>query len=167
MLNWAVSREWLFIGYVANALFFMFVLGFAVCLIDEDILTAIEQHISNTPMLLSVAFACAATLVFGGATCSFERAGLLSIEPSAALGDTCASHYADLYLWHLLDAVPLIRFHQTVDMPLRYNSPDAAFDWLVLTFKVLVIVPVLGSFAAWSQVKIARLVRQRMANSHG
>lgn len=50
---------------------------------------------------------------------------------------------ADFFGWHLLDAIPVIKATETLqwEVPLTYTGPVAS--WLLLAFKVMVIVPAL------------------------
>lgn len=59
----------------------------------------------------------------------------------------------DFYLWHFLDAVPLLEVNKTLHWmePLTYQSGWIGFALLV--FKLLVILPVIAAFAwYWQQV---------------
>ena len=55
----------------------------------------------------------------------------------------------DFYVWHFLEAVPLLKVNQTIcwDEPWTYDS--AAVGWILLLFKLVVIVPVIGAFIGY------------------
>ena len=54
---------------------------------------------------------------------------------------------ADFLLWHVLDAIPGLKVPETIkwEAPLDYTRPAAG--WLLLLFKVMVIVPVVSGIA--------------------
>jgi hypothetical protein len=56
---------------------------------------------------------------------------------------------ADLFLWHLLDAIPGLKVNETIRWaaPLTYERAGAG--WLVLLFKVMVIVPVVSGIGRY------------------
>jgi hypothetical protein len=51
---------------------------------------------------------------------------------------------ADFLLWHVLDAIPGLKVPETIkwEAPLTYERASAG--WLLLLFKVMVIVPVVS-----------------------
>jgi hypothetical protein len=55
----------------------------------------------------------------------------------------------DFFLWHFLDAVPLLKVNETLHWsePLTYTSP--AVGSILLMFKITVIVPVTAAFVAY------------------
>ncbi len=54
---------------------------------------------------------------------------------------------ADFLLWHVLDAIPGLKVPETIkwEAPLTYERAGAG--WLLLLFKVMVIVPVVSGIA--------------------
>ncbi len=64
--------------------------------------------------------------------------------------------FGDFFLWHFLKAVPVLAVTDTLrwDAPFTYNS--AAVGWIVLAFKISVIVPVIAAFGwSWKQFREA------------
>ena len=55
----------------------------------------------------------------------------------------------DLYLWHFLGAIPLLKVNETLlwDQPMAYH--EARVGWLLLVFKVTVIIPVIAAFRGY------------------
>ncbi|HKQ50386.1 MAG TPA: hypothetical protein VJZ71_20095 [Phycisphaerae bacterium] len=55
----------------------------------------------------------------------------------------------DFYLWHFLEAIPVLKLNSTLlwKEPLVYET--ASVGWMLLAFKVAVIVPVIGAFAGY------------------
>ena len=82
-----------------------------------------------------------------GLSCGFERIGIINIQPSVPIADGCATRYADFYLWHLFDSIPGIKFAETLGWEQRYKYSDNLSGWLLLSFKLLVIVSVIGSLS--------------------
>ena len=87
---------------------------------------------------VAIAMACFGGLAFmlhDPATPLFLPAGRPEVN-QGALGD--------FLLWHVLDAIPIIKVPETIKWaaPLAYERAGAG--WLLLLFKVMVIVPVLS-----------------------
>jgi hypothetical protein len=55
----------------------------------------------------------------------------------------------DFYLWHFLGAIPLLKVNETLlwDQPLAYH--EARVGWLLLLFKLTVIIPVIAAFRGY------------------
>jgi hypothetical protein len=55
----------------------------------------------------------------------------------------------DFYLWHFLSDVPLLKINETLlwEQPLVYH--EARVGWLLLVFKLLVIIPVIAAFRGY------------------
>ena len=55
----------------------------------------------------------------------------------------------DLYLWHFLGEIPLLKVNETLlwDPPMAYH--EARVGWLLLVFKVTVILPVIAAFRGY------------------
>lgn len=145
-LNWALARHGLWIGLLAVAVAVATLLVYAALMTNEEFLRALPRQGVAFPTSLSVALAAYAVIVFGAVSCASERLGWLSMQPSALADGHCATHYADLYLWHLMDALPGIKFNETVGWVLKYSYSGALAGWLLVGFKLLVIVAVIGSF---------------------
>lgn len=57
--------------------------------------------------------------------------------------------FADFFLWHLLDAIPGLKVNETIrwTAPLTYERAGAG--WLLLLFKVMVIVPAVAGIGRY------------------
>jgi hypothetical protein len=68
----------------------------------------------------------------------------------------------DFYLWHFLSAVPLLKVNETLlwDQPLVYDQ--ARVGWLLLIFKVLVIIPVIAAFRGYWKYTHTRRASQEV-----
>lgn len=162
LLNWALARESTWIGLTTVGVAAVLLLLFAALVTNEQFLRDIRLQGVKWPSLLAVALAWFAVVVFGGLSCGFERIGIVKIIPSVPCTDGCATRYADLYLWHLFDSIPGIKFNETVGWTQRYSYTDKLSGWLLLFFKVLVIVSVIGSF-----VVCGRLRREASTSANG
>jgi hypothetical protein len=58
-----------------------------------------------------------------------------------------------MYLWHLFDSIPGIQFTDTVRWTQRYSYSDPLSGWLLVSFKVLVILAVIRSFVASGRIR--------------
>ena len=59
----------------------------------------------------------------------------------------------DFYIWHFFESIPLLAVNQTLrwDQPLTYDA--SGVGWILLAFKLVVIVPVIAAFGAyWKHV---------------
>ena len=159
-LNWALSIEsaWLALALVMFSAVLLLV--FAALMTNEQLLREIKPQTIKWPSALSIALAWLAVLVYGGLSCGFERLGVVRIEPSVPYTSGCATSYADLYLWHLFDSIPGIKFTATIGWKQPYTYHDSFSGWLLLSFKVVAVVSVIGSF-----VVCGRLRRERAINA--
>jgi len=71
--------------------------------------------------------------------------GKLRLAPGSSPEVTLAS-LSDFFLWHFLDAVPLLKITETLkwEVPLTYTSSTVGL--IVLVFKAVVILPVISAF---------------------
>ena len=152
-LNWALATESTWFALAVVGFSAALLLLFAALMTSEQFLKDIQLQGVKWPSLLSVALAWLAVIVFGGLSCGLERVGVVSINPSVPFADGCASRYADLYLWHLFDSIPGIKFTETVGWVQRYSYSDKLSGWLLLSFKVLVLVCVIGSFVVCGRLR--------------
>jgi hypothetical protein len=106
------------------------------------------------PPIYSADLLVVAALFFSWATFLLAERDLVRFLPGADLSDSEA--ILGLYLWHFLDAVPLLEVPATLswERPLVYD--DARVGLLVLAFKVVVIVPVLAAFTGYWAWRRAR-----------
>ena len=107
------------------------------------------------PTLLAWTFLSAALGLFGSLTFALYDAGVVHLRiPGAA--ESAPGRVVDFYLWHFLEAVPILRVTETLrwDVPATYES--AGVGWLLLTFKLFVIIPIIGIFRSyWQSRKVA------------
>ncbi|WP_295643699.1 hypothetical protein [uncultured Methylibium sp.] len=152
-LNWALARPAPWIGIAAVVVAAVALLVYAALMTNEDVLRALPQQGIAFPTSLSVALAAFAVVVFGALSCACERLDWISMQPAVPHAEGCATRYADLYLWHLFDAIPGIRFTETVGWAQKYSYTGALAGWLLVGFKLLVIVCVIGSFVVCGRLR--------------
>ena len=153
LINWSLARQSPVPGLVVVSISAVLLIVWAGLISNESVLRQLDVQRFRWPTVFSVALAWVALVVFGGATCSLQRIGLVEIEPVVSYADDCATKYADLYLWHLLDSIPVIKFTDTVQWTPKYEYSDRVSGWLLLAFKLIVVVPAIGSFVALSRVR--------------
>jgi hypothetical protein len=87
-----------------------------------------------------------AILFFSSVTYAMTRSGAVRFTDALM---PAAGRVSDFYLWHFLDAIPLVDVTRTLrwDEPLTYTSHRVG--WLLLAFKVTVIVPVIAAFTGY------------------
>jgi hypothetical protein len=68
---------------------------------------------------------------------------------------------ADLFLWHLLDAIPGLKVNETIRWAAPLTYERAAAGWLVLLFKVVVIVPVVSGIGRYLKDEDEKTVAQQ------
>jgi hypothetical protein len=94
------------------------------------------------------------TTVFAVVTMLLQDAGLVQLSVPG-----CASCKPDVYdviafyIWDFLDAIPLLNVTESLhwDVPLTYSG--ALMGWLVLAFKVAVIIPLIQAVRTYLQVR--------------
>jgi hypothetical protein len=153
LLNWALARDSAWFGLAVVAIAAIFLILWAAVIANEQFLREIRHQGIEWPSLLSVALAWFAIAVFGGLSCGFERIGIVEIQPAVPFAEGCATRYADMYLWHLFDSIPGIKFNETVGWTQEYSYSDKLSGWLLVAFKVLVIVSVIGSFVVCGRLR--------------
>ncbi len=152
-LNWALT--------IGNAGVALAIVGFAAVLLllfaalmtNEQFLRDVQLQGIRWPSVLSITLGWLAVMVFGGLSCGFERIGIVELQPSVPFAEGCATRYADFYLWHLFDSIPGIKFNETVGWTQRYVYSDKLSGWLLLAFKVLVVVSIIGSFVVTGRLR--------------
>lgn len=113
------------------------------------------------PTVLSWTFLSAALGLFGSLTFVLYQSGAVQLEPSQGSGELRSGHVVDFYLWHFLESVPLLRVTETLrwDLPVTYEAPRVG--WLLLAFKLFVILPVIGIFRSYWQYRKQRVEGRR------
>jgi hypothetical protein len=104
-----------------------------------------------TPWLYSVDVLALAVMFFATLSYLLWQPGYLALQPAVG-GTVTTDLLAAFYLWHFLDAVPLLDVNGTLQWPVPATYADAASGWLLLAFKIVVILPVIAAFrGAWER----------------
>jgi hypothetical protein len=85
-----------------------------------------------------------ATGGFAGASVLLYDQGVGALTGGQPEGTALASAIYWYYLWHLASSVPLLEIPSTLNWELRYTFTDHVHGALLLTYKLVVIVPLLG-----------------------
>jgi hypothetical protein len=96
-----------------------------------------------------------ATGGFAGTSVLLYDQGVGALSGGRPEGPALAAAIYWYYLWHLAASVPLLEIPSTLNWELRYTFIDHVHGALLLTYKLVVIVPLLG-LAAYV---LARLIR--------
>jgi hypothetical protein len=115
-------------------------------LATEDRRTRLFDFLRPIGALAPVAYAANVLLIavpfFGSLTQVLLARGAIHLtgNPERAM---------DLYLWHFLGEIPLLKVNETLlwDQPMGYH--EARVGWLLLLFKVTVILPVIAAFRGY------------------
>jgi hypothetical protein len=112
---------------------------------------------------LYVNFVAIAMACFGGLAFMLHDPASPLFLP-AARPEVNQGSLADFLLWHVLDAIPIIKVPETIKWaaPLTYERAGAG--WLLLLFKVMVIVPVLSGIGHY--IKEEGMPDKGMPDSH-
>jgi hypothetical protein len=115
-------------------------------LLTEERRTRLFDFLRPIGLLAPVAYATNVLLLavpfFGSLTRVLLARGVIHLT-----GDP--EHAMDFYLWHFLGAIPLLKVNETLlwDQPMAYH--EARVGWLLLLFKLTVIIPVIAAFRGY------------------
>ena len=96
-----------------------------------------------------------ALVFFSSVSYALENYGFLafSLLPNRAVRPghpmDLYAHLPDFYIWHFLEAIPLLEVNKTLrwEEPLKYTK--VGVGWMLLLFKITVIIPVIAAFAGY------------------
>jgi hypothetical protein len=120
-----------------------------------ELLRAIGNY---APLVYSFIVLLIAVMYFSTVTYILASKGILSLimppEHAHLLADPILFYgkLQDFFIWHILEDIPVLHVNQTLRWaePLTYTSPAVGF--IVLIFKITVIVPVTAAFvASWKR----------------
>jgi hypothetical protein len=103
------------------------------------------------PFLFSVSMLLFALVPFAALSSMLADHGLAVFEPAVPKGEFW--RLQDLYAWHFLNSVPSLKIPETLlwNEPLAYK--DHLSGALLLAFKIVVVAPVIASFAVWIRLR--------------
>jgi hypothetical protein len=108
-----------------------------------------------SPLLWAVAIFIFTTVIFSAVTHLLWEWRVVDIsDPSCTA--PCAlitDHFFNFYTWHLLESIPLFKVNETLHLnePLVYRG--AAAGWLVVAFKVAVILPLIQAIRSYWKLR--------------
>jgi len=104
------------------------------------------------PLIFLFNYAMVSVILFGAISvvwfCGAENACKLASAPETSVTlDT----FLDLYLWHLLDSIPMLEVPETLPWPkpLDYGASPTLLGALLVLFKLTVIVPGIAAFTSY------------------
>jgi hypothetical protein len=103
------------------------------------------------PFLFSIALLFFAVLCFASLSSMFNDLGRIRFEPAIPSGEFW--RFQDFYMWHFLDSVPGLKIPETLRLNEPYKYKDPLSGVLLLFFKLIVIIPVIGSFTVWNRIR--------------
>jgi len=110
-------------------------------------------HGIKWPLLYSVALLVFSLPCFATLTVTLSKLGHLALEPVVSNSTVAISSVQDFYLWHFMDSIPGLDIPKTLRWDNPFNYSDKLSGWILLAFKLTVIVPVIGSFAVWNEIR--------------
>src|SRR5262245_13349131 len=111
----------------------------------QRVLEPLARYNIALPAAYSFQVLMLACLFFSSVTFVLVQSNLMSMTGGSADAVTPGS-ISDFFLWHFLDAVPLLEVTETLGWrpPLTYDS--FSVGCMLLLFKTVVILPVIGAF---------------------
>jgi len=109
------------------------------------------EHGIKWPFLFSVALLLFAILCFASLSSTLSDLGYVEYEPALPRGEF--QRIQDLYSWHFLNAIPALNLPDVLLWNEPFKRKDHLSGWLLLLFKVIVILPVIGSFTVWNKIR--------------
>ena len=100
------------------------------------------------PAIYSLIVLMMAVILFAAVTNLLATHKILTLssqpKPPVEMGSL-----VEFYLWHFSEAVPLLKVNQTLRWDAPWTEYSAWVGWILLLFKLVVIVPVIGAFVAY------------------
>lgn len=72
--------------------------------------------------------------------------GVVTIQSTESATAVQFAQLQDFFLWHFLDAIPIFQIPDTILLKNPYVYTEPLLGWILLAFKVLVILPVIAAF---------------------
>ena len=148
-LDWLISFDSIWPGFVGVSLFVVILAMFISQLTDQAALRKLAQ---GKPFIICVMFATLAAGIFGGSSCFLQRMDWFSVLPAIDHTQQCTFEYSEIYLWHLLDSVPILKIPEILEWELKYQLGSAA-KTMVIIFKVTIVVTVLRAYTRLYELK--------------
>ena len=131
------------------ALQLFFALSIATGRRRKIVLTKVHSTSVIAPLGYSLGLAIFSIGVYTAMMSLLNASGAAGLVESRGVLDFSFSRLQDLFLWHLLAAIPVVDLNDAFlfEKPFTYSTVWAGL--LLLLFKVVVIGPVVGALAVW------------------
>jgi len=168
VLPWLIARQvfaWAFLSLpmpihiVALILFFGVLAIWAWLISGERCYRLFEASYAQGikwPMLFSISLLLFSLPCFAALTATLHRFGHATFEPAFPADDIAIGVLQDFYLWHFLDSIPGLNIPDTLVWERPLTHKDRLSGFILLGFKLAVIVPVIASFAVWNDIRKKR-----------
>jgi glucan phosphoethanolaminetransferase (alkaline phosphatase superfamily) len=99
--------------------------------------------------IIIYAFVGLSISLFGSISYLLFKNGLINSICATTGQEISANTFFDFYLWNILNGIPALEINTTIgwDAPLEYKSWQ--LGWLIVLFKLAVIIPSIGAFVAY------------------
>lgn len=80
--------------------------------------------------------------------------GWVEVTTTAGGSPATVTDLHEVFLWHFSDAIPLLDVNETIrwSAPVSYN--DSAVGWLLLLFKLAMIIPLIATFRSYWKYRV-------------
>ena len=140
---------------VVLTIFFLLLVGWAWLITGERgekfYKAAYEQGMTWPFLFFSFSLFLFSLPGFASLTSTLSDLGRAPFEPQIPRGDL--SGIQDFYAWHFLNSIPGLGVPETLLWQNPFKYKDRLSGVILLAFKLLVIIPVIASFAVWRNVR--------------
>ena len=143
------STPFQILAFVAWGLLLAYTLRLIATESSRDRLFDVLQGIGGlAPVIYSINVLMVAVIFFSSVTYVLASHGHLTLTSRTGQPVALAS-LLDFYVWHFLEAIPLLKVNQTLRWEEPWTYDSASVGWILLLFKLVVIVPVIGAFLGY------------------
>jgi hypothetical protein len=156
VLQWSSTSIPVLLHWALVSFFFVILVFWAWLISGErgdSLFTALYAHGIKWPVLYAIALLVFSLPCFSALTVTLARVGLVCFQPPIPDADTAIASVQDFYLWHFMDSIPGLDIPRTLRWDNPYLYTDRLSGWILLTFKLTVILPVIGSFTTWNRIR--------------
>ena len=104
------------------------------------------------PLVVSVGFVIFSLPWFAALSCTLQAIGVVEISPPFPQ-EGCFDRLHDFYAWHVLDSIPGLNITETIRWSQPYDYRDQVSGWILLAFKIVIVLPAIGSFVLWRRLR--------------
>jgi hypothetical protein len=101
------------------------------------------------PAIYSLIVLMMAVILFAAVTHLLATHDVLTLSSQPPGRQVEMGSLVGFYLWHFSEAVPLLKVNQTLRWDAPWTEYSAWVGWILLLFKLVVIVPVIGAFVGY------------------